>query len=57
MANRTREHNLALAKHLLIHYFRRVYQAAGITWDSDYAAEIAEIVDSIVRALEANNGE
>jgi len=31
-------------------YFKKVYEKAGLQWDSDNNAEIAGIVDDIVQA-------
>lgn len=41
------------AKHTLTHYFRHVWEKAGLTWTSDHNAEIEGIVDSIVDAAVA----
>lgn len=38
------------AADLLIHYFRTVFEKAGLKWDSDNDAEIYEAVVAIVQS-------
>jgi len=39
------------AVRLLTHYLRQASQKAGLVWDGDNNAEIAEIVDEIILAV------
>jgi hypothetical protein len=32
---------------LLTHYFRTVFEAAGLSWDADHASEVEELVDAL----------
>jgi hypothetical protein len=38
------------AADLLIHYMRLAFESAGREWDSDYSAELRDLVDRIVDA-------
>jgi hypothetical protein len=38
------------AKRLLVHYFRTVFEAAGLRWDSDNQAEIETAVEYLIDA-------
>jgi len=40
------------ATELLTHYFRTVWERAGLTWTSDNYAEIEALVDALVAAAE-----
>ncbi len=40
----------AQAKHLLVHYFRLLFERAGLPFESDNQVELEEIVDSIIQA-------
>lgn len=42
--------NQRRAAHLLAHYLRQVYRAAGMQWDSDNEAEVADLVECIIDA-------
>lgn len=44
---------LEKAKDTLVHYFRTVFEEAGLKWDSDNVAEVEGIVDDIASGLEA----
>ena len=46
-------YNTDKAKELLQHYFRVVAEEAGVRWDSDNNSEVADIVDYIMRAVDA----
>jgi hypothetical protein len=35
------------ATHLLIHYLKTVYKAAGLKWDLDNNAEVRELIEEI----------
>ena len=38
------------AKHLIVHYFQVLAEHSGMTWDTDYTAELEEAVDAIIEA-------
>lgn len=40
------------AKRLLVHYFRVVFEASGLNFDSDNQVEIEEIIGSIFESIE-----
>lgn len=40
------------AADLLIFYMRRVWEEAGLTWDSDNSSEMRELVDHLIIARE-----
>ena len=42
--------NQRRAAHLLAHYLRQVYRAAGMRWDSDNDAEVDDLVECIIDA-------
>jgi hypothetical protein len=39
------------AKDLLTHYFRLLFNASGLKWDSDNQVEIDQVVDEIIQAV------
>lgn len=41
---------LDAAKHLLVNYFKQLFEAVGLQWDSDNAAEIGTAVDQLFDA-------
>jgi len=43
--------------HLLSHYFRTVFRAAGLRWDSDNDAEMGAIADAVVEIAKAEVSE
>jgi hypothetical protein len=43
--------NRADAERKLIHYFKLVFQAAGLRWDNDNAAEVASIISRSTSVL------
>ena len=44
------QRSAAKAEHLLSHYLREVWEAAGLKWDGDHYAEVGEIVSLIIEA-------
>lgn len=36
------------AKHLLVHYFRTAFEAAGLTWNGDNTAEVGSALDLLI---------
>lgn len=38
------------AADILVHYFRQVYEKAGLGWSSDNEVEVRGIVDDLVQA-------
>ena len=42
--------NRETAKKLLVHYFRQVYEKAGLEWNYELTSEVEGIVDAIVDA-------
>lgn len=38
------------AKGLFIHYFRMVFEKAGVKWDPDFSTEIGVAVDCLIEA-------
>lgn len=40
--------NKNYAKQLLVYYMQKVWEAAGLHWDSDNAAEVESIIDEII---------
>jgi hypothetical protein len=44
------EYHRRRAKDLLVHYFKVVFERAGIPWDGDNIIEIEQIVDEIIQA-------
>lgn len=45
------------AKSLLQHYFSMIARQAGVNWDSDCDAEVADIVDHLIAAARAEMAE
>lgn len=45
------------AAHTLIWYFKKVFEKAGLQWDSDNDAEMRGIVDDIVQAAISQGGQ
>ena len=45
------------AKSTLVHYFRTVWQEAGLKWDSDNVTEVEGIVDDIAAGIRAETEE
>jgi hypothetical protein len=41
---------IGTATHLLIHYMRTAWEAAGLNWDSDNDSEVEQLVEAIVNA-------
>lgn len=39
------------AQNLLSHYFKQLYEAAGLVWNNDSEAEMGEIVEAIKSAV------
>ncbi len=39
------------AKRLLTHYFRMVWEKAGLKWDSDNDAEVEDIIDYLADGI------
>lgn len=39
------------AQNLLSHYFKQLYEAAGLVWNSDSEAEMGEIIEAIKSAV------
>lgn len=42
--------NREKAKSLLQHYFRHVWESAGLGWDGDNSSEIDELADCLIDA-------
>ena len=51
--NRMAENSRNLAKHLLAHYFKLLFDSQGLRWDYDNQAEIESIVDEIIESIRA----